>query len=97
MPSELIIDTDQTSLPFFIVSMYTVHQTNDKAVPIENISDCHQITSTLSVSICRVNSIQGPGLPIQMIYQGKTDHCHPKYEFGDGFYSNHVYEKSFGH
>ena len=76
--SELIID--QTPLPFFLISGYTLTRKGDKSVPISNCSDYRQITGTFGISM------SGDFLPIQLIYQGKISRCHPRYKFPDEFH-----------
>ena len=88
VPSKLIINIDQTLLAFFPVSKYAMHQKNEKAVPIANSSNYHQITGTFSVSM------SGDFLPMQLIYQGKTDRCFPKYEFPYEFHITHTENQS---
>ena len=39
IPSELVINIDQTPLPFFLVSNYTLAQNGEKTVPITNCAD----------------------------------------------------------
>ena len=43
------------------------------------LGDKRQITATFSASL------DGNFLPMQILYQGKTDRSHPKYKFPDGF------------
>ena len=80
IPSELIINMDQTPLPFFLVSSYTLLLKRDKTVLIRNCSDYRQITGTFAISMT------GGFLPIQLIYQGKTDRCHPNFAFPEEFH-----------
>jgi len=44
-----------------------------KHVEIAGLEDKWQVTATFAVVL------EGTFLPIQMLYQGKTDCCHPKY------------------
>ena len=43
------------------------------------LSDKWQVTSTLAVTLT------GKFLPFQILYQGKTDRCHPSYAFPSDF------------
>ena len=90
VPDDLIINIAQTLLSYVLISKYTMHKTNDKAVPISNSADYCQITGTFTVTR------SGKFLPIQLIYQGKTSRCHPKFEFPSKFNithsENHWYE-----
>ena len=84
IPSELIINIDQTPLPFFLVSSYTLALKGDKRVPTRNCSDYRQITGTFAISMT------GGFFPSQLIYQGKTDHCHPNFTFPEEFHVTHT-------
>ena len=53
------------------------------SVPIANSNDYRQITGTFVVTAA------GEFLPMQLIYQGKTTRCHPKFDFPDGFEVTH--------
>ena len=75
---------DQTPLPFFLVSSYTLAQNGDKTVPIKNCLDYRQITGTFAISMT------GGFLPIQLIYQGKPDRCHPNFAFPEEFHVTHT-------
>ena len=65
VPDDLIINIDQTPLPFVLISKYTMDKTNEKFVPTSDSADYCQITGTFSVTV------PGKFLPIQLIYQGK--------------------------
>ena len=56
---------------------------NEKLEPIANSADYSQVTWTVSITL------SGIFLPMQIIYQGQTDHCHPKFEFPKGFNITH--------
>ena len=75
---------DQTPLPFFLVSNYTLARKGDKTVPIRNCSGYRQITGTFAVSMAR------GFLPIQLMYQGKTDCCHRNFAFPEKFHVTHT-------
>ena len=55
----------------------------DHSVPIANVDDKRQITATFCVNIV------GDFLPVQLIYGGVTDKCHPKVKFPELFYITH--------
>ena len=73
VPDDLIINIDQTPLPFVLISKYTMDKTNEKFVPISDSAVYYQITGTFSVTV------SGKFLPIQLIYQGKK---FPRYPHG---------------
>ena len=52
-------------------------------MPIANIDDKRQITGTFCVNI------MGDFLPIQLIYSGTTDRCHPRVKFPESFHITH--------
>ena len=51
----------------------------DILVPIANSADYRQVTGTFAITL------SGIVLPMQIISQGQTDHCHPKFKFPDEF------------
>ena len=57
-----------------------MYQKNAKNVPIQGTGDYRQITGTFGVSM------SGNFLPIQLIYQGKTNRCQPKFKFPSDFH-----------
>ena len=56
------------------------HQRGQKNVPIKGLNDKRQIASTFVVSAA------GSFLPIQLIYQGKSKRCLPKFTFPSNFH-----------
>ena len=84
VPDDLIINIDQTPLPFVLISKYTMDKTNEKFVPISDSADYRQITGTFSVTA------SGKFLPIQLIYKEKTDRCHRKFKFPKEFHVTHT-------
>ena len=81
--NDLILNFDQTALGFTSPAKTTFTEKNAETVPIANLDDKRQITGTL------VSNLSGEFLPIQLIYTGKTDLCHPKVEFTKGFDITH--------
>ena len=73
--NDLILSFDQTPLGFTCPAKTTFTEKNAETVPIGNLDDKRQITGTFVVNL------SGEFLPIQLIYTGKTDLCHPKVEF----------------
>ena len=70
----LVTNIDQTPLPLFLVSKYTTNKKNEPSISISHSAD-YQITGTFSITL------SGKFLPPQLIYQVKTNRCHPKYDF----------------
>uniref|UniRef100_A0A1X7TVV7 DDE-1 domain-containing protein n=1 Tax=Amphimedon queenslandica TaxID=400682 RepID=A0A1X7TVV7_AMPQE len=54
-----------------------------KRVEITGIADKRQITAVLC------GNLVDDFLPVQLIYQGKSDRCHPHYEFPDDWDITH--------
>ena len=75
VPPKLIINWDQTGLNYVPVSSWTMAEEGTKHVEIDGKDDKRQITA---VFVC---SMAGNFLPPQIIYQGKTTRCLPKFKF----------------
>ena len=75
IPKELIPNQDQTPLSYVSPGKYTFNPKGAKTVPIKGIDDKRQITATFAVSMT------GKCLPIQLIYEGKTPRCLPRFDF----------------
>ena len=84
IPEEHIFNMDQTPLGLTSASKVTFAPRGGKTVPISNIDDKRMITGTFCVSM------KGDFLPVQLIYAGKTDRCHPKIAFPKGFHVTHT-------
>ena len=52
-------------------------------MPIVYYADYSQVTRTLSITLFDIF------LSMQIIYQGQTDHCHPKFKFPEEFNTTH--------
>ena len=50
-----------------------------KRIEVAALNDKRQVTATLAVTM------SGMLLPVQILYQGKTERCHPTYKFPDDF------------
>ena len=75
IPLELILNWDQTGIRIVPSNTWTMDQQGVKRVEIGGSGDKRQITAVFC------GSIVGDFLPIQLIYQGKTARCHPRFEF----------------
>ena len=69
VPSELIINWDQTALSNVPVSQWTMEEEGAKQVEIDGKDDIRQITAVFGCSL------SGDYLPLQLIYQVKTTKC----------------------
>ena len=72
---QLIIKWDQTGLNIVPASTWTMEEEGSTRVPIVGLGDMRQITATVGVSMT------GEMLPMQILYAGKTERCHPVYSF----------------
>ena len=71
IPKELVINIDQTPLPFVLVSSYTIEKKGNQ---------CVEITGAFGVCL------SGDFLPIQLIYQRKAKCCEPTFPFPREFH-----------
>ncbi|KAK3084172.1 hypothetical protein FSP39_009403 [Pinctada imbricata] len=83
IPCKLVINRNKTGINIVPVSQWTMAVEGAKRVEIQGIDDKRQITGTFA------GSMDGVFLPMQLIYGGKTDKCHPKYKFPQGFHITH--------
>ena len=85
IPDGLIINFDQTPLSCACSPNHTIHFKGGKSVPLVGKGKSKQITGTFS---CTKSGIF---LPMQLIYRGKTNCCHPTgTEFLEGFNITHA-------
>ena len=75
IPAELVINFDQTALNIVPTSDWTMEAEGNKRVEIIAKDDKRQITAVLA------GTLNGDFLPCQIIYQGTTTRCLPKYDF----------------
>ena len=75
IPSELILNWDQTGIKIVPSNTWTMEEQGSKRVDVAGANDKRQITAVFC------GSLVGDFLPVQIIYQGKTPRCHPKYQF----------------
>ena len=76
---QLIFNWDQTPIYYVPTGEWTMNREKEKIIPIANSDDKRQITTVLAVTLT------GEFLPPQLLYQGKTTHCHPAIEFPKGW------------
>ena len=75
VPSDLIFNWDQTGLNLVPASSWTMDLKGSKRVEIKGLNDKRQITGVFCASL----TVEF--LPIQLVYGGETDRCHPNYQF----------------
>ena len=79
IPDSLIINLDQTGIRLVPSGDWTMAEQGSRRVEAVGLGDKRQITVTLA------DCLDGSFLPMQILYQGKTDRSHPKFTFPDGF------------
>ena len=80
IPKDLIVNWDQTAIKYVPVSEWTVEKVGSKRVEIAGLQDKRQITAVFA------GSQTGGFLPIQLVYQGKTEKCYPAVTFPDNWH-----------
>jgi hypothetical protein len=75
IPSELVLNWDQTGIKIVPSNTWTMEEQGSKRVDVAGANDKRQITAVFC------GSLVGDFLPVQVIYQGKTPRCHPKFQF----------------
>ena len=74
VPTELIFNWDQTGITIVPSSTWTMDAQGLKREEVPGVGDKRTITAVFA------GSLVGDFLPVQVIYQGKTDCCHTHYE-----------------
>ena len=75
IPPSLVINWDQTAIHLVPVSVWTMSKQREQSISIAGLDDKREITVILAVTLA------GEYLPPQILYQGKTERCHPAIEF----------------
>ena len=75
IPPELIFNWDQIGINLVPTVLWTLDKKGKKRIEIAGYQDKRQITGVM------YGSLVGELLPFQLVYAGKTDRCHPAYEF----------------
>ena len=84
VPEELVINWDQTGINYVPISSWTMEKEGVKRVEVTGKDDKRQLTALFACSM------SGDFLPIQLVYQGKTMKCLPKFQFPDGWDITHT-------
>ena len=79
IPPEHVINWDQTGVNVVPSSQWTQEERGSTRVEIARAGDKQQITVTLA------GTLSGELLPFQILYEGKTERCHPLTQFPDRF------------
>ena len=83
IPPELILNWDQTGIKIVPSTTWSMEKQGAKRVEVVGTGDKRQITAVFC------GTIQGAFLPVQVIYAGKTERCHPKFKFPPGWHITH--------
>ena len=84
IPLELVLNWDQTGIKLVPVSSHTMDAKGSLRVEVAGVTDKRLITALFC------GSASGDFLPVQIIYQGKTNRCHPKYKFPTDWHVTHA-------
>ena len=79
IPPNLVINWDQAGVKLVPLQNWTMEEKGSSRIEVAGINDKRQITLTLA------GSLSGELLPLQLLYQGKTERSHPKYTFPPEF------------
>ena len=69
---KLIINWDRTPLQIIPTGKWMMDKAGEKIIPIASLDDKRQITAVLAITL------NDTYLAPQLIYQGKTERCHPR-------------------
>ena len=84
IPDDLVMNFDQMPLSYVTIGTTTLEFKGAKSVPVKGKGKGKQITGTFTASAT------GTFIPMQLIYAGKTDRCHPQgIDFPEGFDVTH--------
>lgn len=83
IPPELILNWDQTGINIVPASSWTLERQGSKRVEITGVGDKRMITAVFC------GSLTGDFLPIQIVYKGKTNRCHPHFKFPANWHITH--------
>ena len=83
IPPELVLNWDQTGIKIVPSNTWTMDQQGSKRVEVVGVNDKRLITAVFC------GSLVGDFLPVQVIYQGTTQCCHPHYRFPSGWDITH--------
>ena len=79
IPGELVINIDETPLRIVPVDKWTLEEEGAAQVPLTGQEDKREVTGLLGCTL------SGTLLPPQVLYEGKTERCHPRHQFPDGW------------
>lgn len=77
IPQALVINLDETGLKLVPVSSWTLEQQGTAKIKVAGVDDKREITAVVAASMT------GDLLPLQLLYTGVTERCHPAFSFPD--------------
>ena len=80
IPQEVIFNWDQTGLNYVKASSWTMEKEGAKRVEIGGLNDKTAVFAA---------TVTGEFLPVQLVYQGKTNPCHPRVCFPEEWHITH--------
>ena len=87
----MVINMDQTAINLVPFSSWTMDERGKNKIVIKGVEDKREITALLAVTL------SGVLLPPQLLYEGKTDRCHPHVNFPlnwDIFHTNNYWSNT---
>ena len=79
VPRDLVFNWDQTAIQLVPTGEWTMNRAKEKVIAIKNSDDKRQITAVVAATIT------GELFPVQLLFQGKTERCHPKVKPPEGW------------
>ena len=83
IPDTLIINWDQTGIKMVPVSEWKMDAKGSKEVSVTGLDDKRVITGLLACAM------DGEVPPPQILYAGKSEHCHPRFNFPKDWHIYH--------
>ena len=80
IPPELVLNCDQTGLRVILSSTWTMAKQGAQRVDIAGAKEKQMITAVLC------GTLVGDFLLVQVIYQGKTERCHPHFDISSDWH-----------
>ncbi|CAH1248531.1 Hypp8212 [Branchiostoma lanceolatum] len=81
---DMVVNFDQTGVQSVPSGEWTLEEAGARQVSIVGLEDKRQITVPLTISLA------GQLRPPQVLYQGKTEKCHPKFPFPEEWDIRHT-------
>lgn len=79
IPHELVINWEETGVHLLPTAQYTYEKEGAKQVMVDSKDDKREITCVIA------STMAGELLPLQLLYQGRTECCHARIEFPTGW------------